>query len=118
MEDGWLLVTVSSVKNTSTNHSPFLGLYLKAVSMLNIHAALHFSGFYFEVQKCCIGVSMTGCKWSVRTLTDAQPRIGLITARVSYMKEGHQGACLMTFCLCGGQHRWQGDGVEQGWEEV
>lgn len=33
---------------------------------------------------------------------------------VSYMKEEHRGACLMTFCLCGGQHRRQGDGSRTG----
>lgn len=38
-------------------------------------------------------------------------------SRVRYMKEEHRGARLTTFCLCGTQHRRQGDGVEEGQEE-
>lgn len=51
--------------------------YLKAVSLLNIHAALLFQAkAFFEEHKCW----MAGRKWSVRTLADVQPRIQLITA--------------------------------------
>lgn len=45
-----------------------------------IHATLLFQAKnFFEVHKCCIGVSMAGRKWSVRSLEDAQPRIQLMT---------------------------------------